>query len=88
MERFIEVSTAQVYSGDKKSHAEDGKIKPWTQIAVSKLAAEEALLGIEGFVELDPEFCVGLITGARLNVVIVRPAIVYGPGDVAGICRC
>jgi nucleoside-diphosphate-sugar epimerase len=66
--RFIEVSTAQVYSGDKKSSSEDDKTKPWTKLAKAKLDAEEELKKIQG-----------------LNLVIVRPAVVYGPGDVLGI---
>jgi len=66
--RFIEVSTSQVYQGDKKSSSEDEKPKPWTKLASAKLEAEEALKKIPG-----------------LNVIIVRPAIVYGPGDILGI---
>jgi len=68
VERFVEVSTAQVYDGNKKTKSEDEKLKPWTNIATHKVQAEEALAGIDG-----------------LNYVVVRPAIVYGPGDVAGI---
>jgi len=66
--RFVEVSTSQVYSGDKKASAEDDKPKPWTKLAKAKLEAEEELKKIPG-----------------LNLVIVRPAIVYGPGDILGI---
>ncbi|KNC98418.1 NAD-dependent epimerase/dehydratase [Spizellomyces punctatus DAOM BR117] len=65
---FVEVSTAQVYESDKKPSAEEGKLKPWTAIAKSKLKAEEELKKISG-----------------LNLVILRPAIVYGWGDVYGI---
>ncbi|RKO95805.1 NAD(P)-binding protein, partial [Caulochytrium protostelioides] len=65
---FVEVSTAQVYDGDKKAATESSKTKPWTLIAKHKLRAEEALKAIPG-----------------LNLVIVRPSIVYGPGDVLGI---
>jgi len=68
VKRFIEVSTSQVYQGDKKSSTEDEKPKPWTKLAQAKLEAEEVL-------KADP----------KLNVVIVRPAIVYGPGDILGI---
>jgi len=68
IKRFIEVSTAQVYNGDKKPSSEDDKLKPWTKLAKSKLDAEEQLKKIEG-----------------LNFVIVRPSVVYGPGDVLGI---
>lgn len=66
--KFVEVSTAQVYSSGSKSSDEKSKTKPWTQIATYKLQAEEALAKMSG-----------------LNLVIARPAIVYGPGDVQGI---
>ncbi|KAL7750824.1 hypothetical protein RI367_003781 [Sorochytrium milnesiophthora] len=65
---FVEVSTAQVYDGEKKASTEDAKTKPWTLIAKYKLKAEEELKKIPG-----------------LNLVIVRPAVVYGPGDMQGI---
>jgi len=68
VKRFIEVSTSQVYNGDKKPSSEDDKTKPWTKLATAKLQAEEELKKISG-----------------LNVVIVRPAIVYGPGDILGL---
>jgi len=68
VKRFIEVSTSQVYHGDKKASSEDDKTKPWTKLASAKLQAEEELKKLPG-----------------LNVVIVRPAIVYGPGDVLGL---
>jgi len=68
VKRFIEVSTAQVYNGDKKSSSEDEKPKPWTKLAKAKLEAEEELKKIQG-----------------LNLVIVRPSVVYGPGDILGI---
>lgn len=65
---FIEVSTAQVYSGGKKASNEESKVKPWTLLATKKLDAERALAGIAG-----------------LHYVVVRPAIVYGPGDKQGL---
>jgi len=68
IQRFIEVSTAQVYEEGKKSSDEGGKTKPWTKLAKAKLQAEEELKAIPG-----------------LPLVIVRPAIVYGPGDVSGM---
>jgi len=68
VERFVEVSTAQIYEAKKKSSKEDAPTKPWTGIATYKLQAEEALRGIQGL---------------KLN--IVRPAVVYGPGDVSGL---
>jgi nucleoside-diphosphate-sugar epimerase len=68
VKRFIEVSTSQVYTADKKPSAEDSKTKPWTKLAKAKLEAEEELKKIQG-----------------LDLIIVRPAIVYGPGDVLGV---
>ncbi|KNE55464.1 hypothetical protein AMAG_01355 [Allomyces macrogynus ATCC 38327] len=65
---YVEVSTGQVYDGDKKSSDENAKIKPWTGIAKAKAKAEEEIKKI-------PD----------LNLIIVRPAIVYGPGDMQGI---
>ena len=70
MRRFIDVSTAQVYSSDKVSHgcrtqgepigsifhslqgisSERSKLDPWTLIAKHKLAAENAIAAIEGYV--------------------------------------
>ncbi|CAH1761962.1 7845_t:CDS:2 [Entrophospora sp. SA101] len=65
---FVEVSTAEIYHGDRNPSKEDEKIKPWTAIAKYKHKAEEELKKIEG-----------------LNLVILRPAIVYGPGATIGI---
>jgi len=66
--KFIELSTAQVYSHGKKASKEDSTIKPWTQQANFKYQAEQALRAING-----------------LNLIVLRPAIVYGPGDCSGI---
>jgi len=68
VDRFIEISTAQVYEAGKKPSKEDGKLEPWTLLARYKLQAEEALRKIPG-----------------LRLIIVRPAIVYGAGDLQGI---
>jgi len=66
--KFVEASTAQVYSEGKKPSGVDSKISPWTNLAKYKLQAENELKGMSG-----------------LPLIIVRPAIVYGPGDVAGV---
>lgn len=68
IQRWIEVSTAQVYDSDKKNSKEDGKMKPWTKLAAAKREAETYLL-----------------EKTQLDVMIIRPAIVYGPGDTLGI---
>lgn len=65
--RFIELSTCQLYEGDKKAATEASKLKPWTTIAEYKKQAEDALKAMD------------------LDVVFLRPAIVYGPGDLTGI---
>jgi len=48
VKRFVEVSTSQVYHGDKKASGEDDKTKPWTKLAQAKLQAEEELKKIPG----------------------------------------
>lgn len=68
VDRFVEVSTAQVYEPKKKPSTETSSTKPWTGMAAKKLEAEAALKNING-----------------LNLNIVRPALVYGPGDVLGL---
>jgi len=67
-ERFVEVSTAQIYEPKKSASKEDDTKKPWTGFATYKLKAEEDLMKMSG-----------------LHWNIVRPAIVYGPGDNSGI---
>src|SRR5262249_4479017 len=66
--RFIEVSTAQVYSASTKSSKESDKQEPWTLIAKYKKKAEEALRQMNG-----------------LPLILLRPSIVYGPGDNSGL---
>jgi nucleoside-diphosphate-sugar epimerase len=68
VDRFIEVSTAQVYEAGKKPSKEGDKLDPWTTLAKFELKAEDELRKIGG-----------------LNLIVVRPAIVYGPGDVNGL---
>jgi len=69
VERFIELSTSQVYDCEnKKPSKENGKLKPFTSQAKFKLQAEEVLKGMTG-----------------LPWVILRPVVVYGPGDSSGI---
>jgi nucleoside-diphosphate-sugar epimerase len=68
VDRFIDVSTAQIYEAGKKPSKEDSSVKPWTGVAEFSLAAEKELQAMEG-----------------LPLSIVRPAIIYGPGDVSGL---
>jgi len=68
VDRFVDVSTAQIYEAGKKSSKEDSTVKPWTGVAQFSYEAEKELKGTSG-----------------LPVSFVRPAIIYGPGDVTGI---
>lgn len=47
-ERFIEVSTGEVYESHHKQSNESAKLHPWTGIGKAKLKAEEALKGLKG----------------------------------------
>jgi len=68
VQKFIEVSTAEVYDSAAKPSSESDTLKPWTGIAKAKLKAEEELKAMKG-----------------LPLVIVRPSIVYGQGDIRGL---
>jgi len=68
IEKFIYLSTAEVYEPSSKPAAEGANTKPWNGIGRAKLEAEKALKAMSG-----------------LNLIIVRPAVVYGPGDVKGL---
>jgi nucleoside-diphosphate-sugar epimerase len=68
VDRFIDVSTAQIYEAGKKASKEDSSIKPWTGVGEFSYEAEKELQGMAG-----------------LNLSIVRPAVIYGAGDVSGI---
>jgi len=67
-EKFIEVSTAEVYEASNKPSNETSPLKPWTGIGKASLKAEEALKAMPS-----------------LPLIIARPAIVYGPGDIKGL---
>jgi len=68
VKKWVEVSTAQVYSpSPKKPCDETAKIEPWTKLAKYKYDAEEFL------------------KKSGLNVSIVRPVMVYGPGDTSSL---
>jgi nucleoside-diphosphate-sugar epimerase len=66
-QRFIHLSTAQVYDAEKKQSTEQSKLKPWTKQAVYHLQAE------------------GELKKMRIPLIILRPALVYGPADVQGL---
>jgi len=67
-EKYIEVSTAQVYQSGKKPSNEKDKLKPWTLIAKYKQLAEEEIKKLK-----------------KLPYIIIRPSIIYGPGDLNGL---
>ncbi|ORC90128.1 NAD-dependent epimerase/dehydratase family protein [Trypanosoma theileri] len=69
-ERYIEVSTCQVYECSNSSPAKENKarLKPWTAMARYHLEAEKIIATIP-----------------NLPWVIVRLPIVYGPGDIRGL---
>lgn len=69
--RYIEMSTAQVYDASKKPSKEtDTNLKPWTQLAQFKLNVENELKKL---------------SSEELNWVLLRPSLVYGISDVAGL---
>jgi len=71
VQRYIEVSTSQVYSHKNNPNtgwAENGTLAPWTGVGSARLEAERAVQSVSG-----------------LNHIILRPAIVYGPGDMIGL---
>ena len=75
--RFIEVSTALVYkSQTRRAATETSDKEPCTAQGIAKLEAEREVLSI-----LSPVKCDSKTT----ECVIVRPAFVYGPGDILGI---
>ncbi|PWU99010.1 hypothetical protein C4B63_10g444 [Trypanosoma cruzi] len=69
-QRYVEVSTAQVYESNNKSPSKETgtRLKPWTTMAKYHLEAEGAVSSI-----------------SQLPWVIVRLPIVYGPGDICGL---
>jgi nucleoside-diphosphate-sugar epimerase len=72
VKKFVHVSTAQVYKGDRgkpPACREDAPTSPWTVQAEYMLRSEDAVKAVGG-----------------LPWVILRPATVYGPGDVNGAC--
>jgi len=68
VDKYIEVSSADVYEPRDKPNTEKDKLKPWTKIGIAKLAAENNIQQVKG-----------------LPLIIVRPAVVYGPSDIRGL---
>ena len=70
-DKFIFFSTADVYAGVDKSLSENSILRPATPYAKAKLQAEKALLKLTE------------ING--VDLVILRPSLVYGPGAPDGM---
>lgn len=69
LKKWIEVSTAHVYPpDDSPSNEDNNKLKPWTIQAKYRLEAENVLRAL----------------GDSFPLVILRPSIVYGIGDLTG----
>lgn len=66
-EKFVQVSTAEVYEPSAKPSNESSPLKPFSGIGKASLKAEESLKGL------------------GLPLIIVRPSIVYGIGDIRGL---
>jgi len=70
--RFVEFSTAFVYKSQcKKPAAEGAALGPWTAQAAAKARADAELLG--------------MASAGTLDLVLLRPAFVYGPADATGL---
>jgi nucleoside-diphosphate-sugar epimerase len=75
VKRFIELSTSQIYSGDKKASDETSKVDPWTTLAEYKLKAEQGLAGIAGlnYVIVRPAIVYGVS-----DVLGITPRLIVG----------
>jgi len=68
IEKYILISTSEVYESNTKPSTESSPLKPWSGIGRAKLSAEEVTRAV-----------------ASLNLIVVRPGTVYGPGDIRGL---
>lgn len=67
--RYVEFSSGNIYSSEKKPIKEDHEKKPWTKVAQQKVRVEEELAR----------------RGDELNYTILRLPLVYGVGDHKGL---
>ena len=70
---------------------EGSKLDPWTTLAQFHLKAEHELEKIDGLVSLSPPpppppFTL-FLSSYRLPYIIVRPAVIYGKGDLRGVSK-
>lgn len=77
VKRYIEISTAQVYSCDKGESDEKSKTSPWTCIAKYKLMVEEELAKLEGlnYVIVRPAIIYGIADRRGLTPRLIIGAV-------------
>lgn len=77
VKRYIEISTAQVYSCDKGMSSEDSKTSPWTHIAKYKLMVEHELAKLNGlnFVIVRPAIIYGVADRQGLTPRLIIGAV-------------
>lgn len=69
MHRYIEFSSANMLSSEKKPTMENSERKPWTKVAAQKIHVEDELENRSN----------------ELNYTILRLPLVYGIGDHKGL---
>jgi hypothetical protein len=70
---------------NKKACDESAKIDPWTKLAKFKFDCEGRRFYYYYYYYYFYFFPAELLKKSGLNVSILRPAIVYGPGDTSGL---
>jgi len=83
VEKYVEVSTAQVYASEKKPVTEKGKISPSTGLGKYKYKAEEALRNISGLplIIVRPSFVYGPGDATSLSPRIIVAAVYKQLGE-------
>lgn len=83
VKRYIEISTAQVYSCDKGESDEKSKTSPWTCIAKYKLMVEEELAKLEGlnYVIVRPAIIYGIADRRGLTPRLIIGAVYKQMGE-------
>lgn len=83
VKRYIEISTAQVYSCDKELSDEKSKTSPWTLIAKYKLMVEEELAKLDGlnYVIVRPAIIYGVADRLGLSPRLIIGAVYKQLGE-------
>lgn len=83
VKRYIEISTAQVYSCDKGESVENSKTSPWTLVAKYKLLVEEELAKLVGlnFIIVRPAIIYGIADRQGLTPRLIIGAVYKQMGD-------